>query len=156
MSKHVKIGGNRLGSGNKMEVAMHGYGKTSHDLGYVWKSTVGVGMLIPFLHEYGTNGDEFNINLSTLIRTHPTVGALFGSFKLQLDVFKTPLRYYIRELHNNKKGIGNHMENVYLPQMNVVTSRIDPEQSNPNQQQISGSSLLSYLGIRGNGRATDG
>lgn len=151
MGKKVTIGGNRLGSGSKMTEELHGYGSSTHDLGYVWKSSMTSGTLVPFMVELMTNGDHATIDLDTLVRTHPTVGAMFGTFKMQLDVFKCPIRYYNKQLHNNQKGIGLHMENVYFPTMTLVAQNPNMTEPQPNQQQFDSSSLLSYLGIRGIG-----
>ena len=39
------LGGDRLGSGNKMQVELHGYERSNHDLSYIWRSTMSVGTL---------------------------------------------------------------------------------------------------------------
>lgn len=154
MAKKVTIGGERLGAGGKMTEELHGYGSSVHDLSYIFKSSMTCGTLVPFMVELMTNGDHATIDLDTLIRTHPTVGAMFGSFKVQLDVFKCPIRYYQKELHNNKKNIGLHMENVYLPSMRIDTNQPDIEATEQlNQAQINSASLLAYLGVRGIGTA---
>ena len=49
MSITRNLGGDRLGSGNKMNVHMHGYSRSNHDLGYVWRSTMASGTITPFL-----------------------------------------------------------------------------------------------------------
>jgi hypothetical protein len=77
---------------------------------------------------------------------------MFGTFKLQLDVFKCPIRYYNAALHNNRKGIGLQMETVKLPKMTLMgrTIRSDMIQDNDPtlaQSQVDTSSLLHYLGI---------
>src|SRR4051794_18264544 len=95
------LGGDRLGSGNKMKVNLHGYERSTHDLSYVWRSTMSSGTLVPFLCEVGLPGDTFDIKLELDIKTHPTIGPLFGSFKAQLDVFQAPMRLYNSLLHNN-------------------------------------------------------
>ena len=43
------LGGDRLGSGKKMKVAMHNYERSTHDLGYIWRSTMAPGTLVPFM-----------------------------------------------------------------------------------------------------------
>ncbi|HPW96679.1 MAG TPA: hypothetical protein PK557_06935, partial [Paludibacteraceae bacterium] len=57
------IGGDRLGSGNKMKVQLHNYERSTHDLSRIFRSTMNVGTLVPFLTEIGLNGDTFDINL---------------------------------------------------------------------------------------------
>ena len=49
--KEVTIGGDRLGSGNKQKVAMHGYERSNHDLSYIWRNTMSPGTLVPFMSE---------------------------------------------------------------------------------------------------------
>jgi hypothetical protein len=150
------LGGDRLGSGKKMKVAMRNYERSTHDLGYIWRSTMAPGTLVPFMKKVALPGDTFDINLEADVKTHPTLGPLFGSFKLQLDVFMAPIRLYQAALHNNKLGIGLDMDKIKLPNIEIQTKPIDP---NSNQaienQQISQSSLLAYLGIRGNGYNAD-
>ncbi|AXH76575.1 MAG: major capsid protein [Microviridae sp.] len=146
------LGGQRLGSGNKMEVEMHGFERSSHDMGYIWRSTMSSGTLVPFLKEVALPGDTFDIHLNCHINTHPTVGPLFGSYKVQLDVFQIPMRLYMSALHNNKLGIGMNMKTVKLPKVILPTS-FQPILNAPNinNSQINPSAIFSYLGIRGLG-----
>ena len=37
---------------------------------------------------------KFDIDLELDVKTHPTIGPLFGRYKVQLDVFEVPLRLY--------------------------------------------------------------
>lgn len=146
----VNIGGDRLGSGNKMNVAMHGYERSTHDLSYLWKSTMAPGTLVPFMSLVALPGDTFDIDLDCIMKTAPTVGPLFGSFKIQLDVFTCPIRLYNRQLHNNKLGIGMDMSKVKFPAINIFGPEIDLSRKTPAEfQQINQSSLLAYLGYRG-------
>ena len=71
---------------------MHGYERSTHNLSRVFRSSSTVGTLVPFMTEIGLNGDKFNIDLNAMIRTIPTIAPLFGTFKLQLDVFEVPIR----------------------------------------------------------------
>lgn len=149
-----ELGGGRIGSGKKMNVEMHNYYRSSHNLGRQFRTSMAPGVLIPFLVELGLNGDTFDIDLDTLIRTHPTVGPVFGSFKVQLDIFEAPIRLYNRQLHNDKLNVGMHMEKVIFPQMRIVGQNITTNAGDPNAQQINQSSLLAYLGVRGLGKRT--
>ena len=92
--KKVTLGGDRLGTGKKMQVKLHNYGRSTHDMSYVWRSTMSSGTLVPFLNEIGLPGDTFDIDLDAMVMTHPTLGPLLGSFKVQLDVFQAPIRLY--------------------------------------------------------------
>ena len=116
------LGGDRLGSGNKQNVELHNYSRSTHDLSYAWRSTMSAGTLVPFLNEVALPGDTFNIDLECLIKTHPTVGPLFGSYKVQLDIFQCPIRLYQGQLHNNKLGIGMNMAAVKLPELRLTAA----------------------------------
>lgn len=147
------LGGERLGSGNKLKVSLHGYERSTHNLGYLWRSSMSAGTLVPFMSELALPGDTFDIDLDCDVKTLPTVGPLFGSYKVQLDVFQAPIRLYHALLHNNALGIGMNMENVKLPQLSfqigsfVEGTPIDTSSINP-------SSIFAYLGIRGVGYST--
>lgn len=146
------IGGDRLGAGKKMKQSYHNYERSNHDLSYVWRSTIAPGVLIPFLGKPMLPGDTFDIDLDTETMTHPTVGPLFGSYKLQLDIFQIPVRLYQAQLHNNKIGIGMDMSSIKLPQLEISANDIDFDIDEPvDVQQINPSSLLAYLDIRGLG-----
>lgn len=146
------LGGDRLGAGKKQKVELHNYERSTHDLGYIWRSTMSAGTLVPFMSEVALPGDTFDISLDCDVKTHPTIGPLFGSYKVQIDIFQAPIRLYQGQLHNNKLGIGLKMNTVKLPVIKLyappttVTGNIDISNA-----QINPSSLLSYLNIRGIG-----
>ena len=56
------LGGDRLGSGKKMTVDFHGYERSTHDLSYLWRSTMAAGTLVPFMSEIALPGDTFDIS----------------------------------------------------------------------------------------------
>ncbi len=150
------IGGDRLGSGNKQNISLKHYNRSTHDLSYAFRSSMAVGTLVPFMKVLGLPGDSFDIDLFADVKTLPTVGPLFGSMKVQLDVFQVPIRLYNARLHMNELGIGMEMDNVKLPQI-AVTARNNGEAVEEllkNNRQIAGSCLLKYLGISGIGRPT--
>lgn len=156
MSLTRSIGKNTLGGGKKMQVDMRTYNRSTHDLSYVWRNTQSPGTLVPFICELALPGDVHEIQLSANVLTHPTVGPLFGSFKLQLDVFECPIRLYNAQLHNNKLGIGLDMSKVKFP---VISVEYDKTTDNPltiegslNDAQVNPSCLRSYLGFNGIGR----
>ena len=153
MSIKKNIGGDRLGSGNKMEVQMHNYERSTHDLSNVWRSSMQVGVLTPFMVEVGLNGDTFDIDLTAMVRTLPTINPLFGSFKLQMDVFEIPMRLYNGILHNNALKIGNNMQKVKFPKLkfDVKVGRTMNTDRPFTLSQIGGDSLMAYLGLRGFG-----
>lgn len=145
----VSIGKNTLGGGKKMEVALHGYNRSTHDLSHAWRSSAGVGTLIPCLKLVGLPGDTFDINIDTKVLTHPTVGPLFGSYKYQVDIFSCPIRLYNAKLHNNALNVGLDMSKVILPTMKIKCKTNTPTK-------FSQSSLLAYLGYRGQATSVSG
>tara|TARA_E500000331_G_scaffold127130_1_gene124712 strand:+ start:1088 stop:3178 length:2091 start_codon:yes stop_codon:yes gene_type:complete len=147
------IGGDRLGSGNKQEVSLKNYNRSSHDLGYVWRSSMSSGTLVPFMTELALPGDSFDIDMACDVKTLPTIGPLFGSYKVQLDVFQAPVRLYQGKLHMNMLNIGMDMSSVKLPQMVVSADYVRRNYS--DNAQINSSCILSYLNVRGVGRTDD-
>ena len=112
-----------------------------------------VGVLTPFMVEVGLNGDTFDIDLTAMVRTLPTINPLFGSFKLQMDVFEIPMRLYNGILHNNALKIGNNMQKVKFPKLkfDVKIGRTMNTDRPFTLSQIGGDSLMAYLGLRGFG-----
>ena len=149
----TEIGGDRLGSGNKEAVSLKNYSRSTHDLGYIWRSSMSSGTLVPFMSEVALPGDSFDIDLDVDVKTLPTVGPLFGSYKVQLDVFQCPVRLYQGKLHMNMLNIGMDMSQILLPQMKMY-SYYDEEKG--DNQQINSSSIYSYLNMRGLGRNWSG
>jgi len=147
----VTLGGDRLGSGKQQKIELKNYSRSTHDLSYLWRSTMASGTLVPFLSEVGLPGDSFEIDLEADIKTTPTVGPLFGSYKVQLDVFSCPIRLYNGKLHMNLLNIGLNMSEIKLPQI-LIQADGDALEDN---DQINPSSLLSYLNIRGLGRGVE-
>jgi hypothetical protein len=147
------LGGDRLGSGSKQIYARKHFERSTHDLSYKWRSSMSAGTLVPFMSMIALPGDSFDIDLMTEVVTLPTVGPLFGSFKVQLDVFQIPVRLYNSQLHMNRLNIGNDMTQVLLPQIEVrAWRRSEFEEGILDNAQINPSCLLKYLGISGIGR----
>jgi hypothetical protein len=150
----TELGGDRLGSGNKQEISLRNYERSTHDLGYIWRSSMSSGTLVPFMSEVALPGDSFDIDLDCDVKTLPTVGPLFGSYKVQLDVFECPVRLYQGKLHMNMLNIGMDMSEVLLPQMEFH-GKYYPDNLDDNAQ-INSSSIYSYLNMRGFGRTASG
>lgn len=151
MGREITIGGERLGAGKRMKAYMHNYERSTHDLSYIWRSPMAAGTLVPFLNKIALPGDTFDIGLDCDIMTAPTEGPLFGSYKVQLDVFLVPMRLYQAKLHMNALNIGRDMSKIKLPQLRVEVKNLDVDRPLDNQQ-INPSSIFSYLGIRGVGQ----
>ena len=129
---------------------MRSYNRSTHDLSYAWRSSMNVGTLVPFMSEIALPGDTWEISLKEKVLTHPTVGPLFGSYKLQLDVFECPIRLYQAMLHNNALNVGLDMAKVKLPRFQDLTIiNVDKPVDGNKFSQINPSSLLAYLGRRG-------
>lgn len=155
MGQTITIGGDRLGSGAGMQTELNDYGRSTHNLREKFTSTLAPGVLIPFYNNIGLDGDTFDIDLQAMMRTIPTKGPLFGSFKLQMDMFCIPIRLYNAILHNNPVNIGMNMKHVKLPKIHItVRDDMNPENEAYEFSQIHPNSLLKYLGISGIGHAT--
>lgn len=145
----VNIGKNTLGDNNKMSVSLREYGRSTHDLSYAWRSPMGVGTLVPFMKLLALPGDTFDIDLDAKVLTHPTVGPLFGQFKMQLDIFTCPLRLYQAQLHNNALNIGLDMKKVKLPKFANNFKTLEGDSGTLAKSKKSGKgSLAEYLGLR--------
>ena len=136
------LGKNTLGDNNKMKVAMRDYDMSTHDISTIFRSSVGVGMLVPFCKILCQKGDIIDINLINKTLSQPTLGPLFGSFKLQHFIFFGGFRLYNSWLHNNRTGIGMKMSDIKLPMMVAQTYGTATEA----RTNISASSLYKYLG----------
>lgn len=133
-----------------MKVDLRTYNRSTHDLSYIWRSSMAPGTLVPFCKILMTPGDTMEIDLTHQIMTHPTIGPLFGSYKVQADMFQCPIRLYNAMLHNNALNIGLKMSDVKLPKIEVDLSDVDTEYyESKTKKQISESCILSYLGQRG-------
>lgn len=147
------LGGDRLRSENKMEVYLPNFGRSSHNVGKVIRTTQACGTIVPYWCQIGLDGTTFYIDITTKVKTLPTTGPVFGSFKHQIDVFVIPIRLYIAALHNNALGVGLNMSKVLLPQFEVYTANTSIYEDDVNRGQVNPSSLLSYLGIKGFGHS---
>lgn len=136
------LGKNTLGDNNKMKVAMRDYDMSTHDISTVFRSSVGVGMLVPFCKILCQKGDIIDLNLINKTLSQPTLGPLFGSFKLQHFLFFGGFRLYNSWLHNNRTGIGMKMSDIKLPMMKANTAGI----ATSAMTNISASALYKYLG----------
>uniref|UniRef100_A0AAU8AXS6 Major capsid protein n=1 Tax=Dulem virus 214 TaxID=3145691 RepID=A0AAU8AXS6_9VIRU len=138
------IGKNTLGDNNKMKVAMREYEMSTHDLSFVFRNTQAPGTLVPFMKLPAQKGDIWDIQLFNKTLTHPTIGPLFGNYKLQHFIFSCPIRLYNSWLHNNRTGIGMNMKQVKMPKLQVPNSNSQNFKNPANP-----SSLLAYMGFRG-------
>lgn len=136
------LGKNTLGDNNKMKVAMRDYDMSTHDISTVFRSSLGVGMLVPFCKILCQKGDIIDLDLINKTLSQPTLGPLFGSFKLQHFLFFGGFRLYNSWLHNNRTGIGMKMSDIKIPMMYADCIGGESDAST----QISASALYKYLG----------
>ena len=109
------LGGNRLGSGNKQVLHLRDYERSNHNLNEVLTTSIGTGTLVPFYVRPMMPGTTFDIELEADVMRHPTIGPLFGSYKLQLDMFEIPMSFYVPGLQFSQLGIGLDMASQKLP-----------------------------------------
>lgn len=147
------LGGDRIRSESKMEVYLPNFGRSSHNVGKIIRTSQACGTIVPYWCQIGMDGTTFYIDITTKVKTLPTTGPVFGSFKHQIDVFVIPIRLYIAALHNNALGVGLNMSKVLLPQFKVYTANTSIYENDTNRGQVNPSSLLSYLGVKGFGRS---
>lgn len=147
------LGGDRIRSESKMEVYLPNFGRSSHNVGKIIRTSQSCGTIVPYWCQIGMDGTTFYIDITTKVKTLPTTGPVFGSFKHQIDVFVIPIRLYIAALHNNALGVGLNMSKVLLPQFQVYTANTSIYEDDVNRGQVNPSSLLSYLGIKGFGHS---
>lgn len=155
MSITKTLGGDRVGSGQKMTVQLENFGRASFNIGGIVATDQAAGTIVPYFCDIATNGTTYYIDMATKTRTLPTVGPLFGSFKHQIDWFSIPIRLYIGALHNNALGIGMNMAQIKMPKMDFLVYYDSNTETTEqfNNKQIAQDSLVAYLGIRGLGRA---
>ena len=147
------LGGDRLRSESKMEVYLPNFGRSSHNVGKIIRTSQACGTIVPYWCQIGLDGTTFYIDITTKVKTLPTTGPVFGSFKHQIDVFVIPIRLYIAALHNNALGVGLNMSKVLLPCFQAMTANASIYENDTNRGQVNPSSLLSYIGIKGFGRS---
>ena len=140
----VNIGKNTLGDNDKMSVSLREYERSTHDLSRAWRSPIGVGTLVPFMKDLVLPGDAFEVNLEHKVLTHPTIGPLFGTYKIQMDLFTCPIRLYNAQLHNNALGIGLNMKTVKMPVAEIGFTPIDDDYF----PTIHRSSVYNFLGLK--------
>lgn len=147
------LGGDRIRSESKMEVYLPNFGRSSHNIGKIIRTSQACGTIVPYWCQIGLDGTTFYIDITTKVKTLPTTGPVFGSFKHQIDVFVIPIRLYIAALHNNALGVGLNMSKVLLPCFQAMSANTSIYDNDTNRGQVNPSSLLSYLGIKGFGRS---
>lgn len=154
MSRQVTVGGDRLGGGKKMKVELHGFERSTHNLSEILRTTAAPGTLIPVFHKVVLPGDTFDIEMAMKAMTMPTIGPLLGSYIMEQHAFYAPLRLYQRQMMLNLSKTGLNMTDVLLPQMRIDAYSWAQRLKPLDEQQISKSCILNYLGVGGVGFST--
>lgn len=74
---------------------------SNFDLSRASRFTAAPGLLYPVLIEDCLPGDKIKLNLGSLIKTYPLLSPLMGQFKVQFDVFYSPWKNYVKQMHSN-------------------------------------------------------
>lgn len=143
------LGGDRVGSGKKIKVQLENYGRSNFNLSKRFISSMACGTLVPCYVNVGLNGDTFDIDLNAMVRTIPTIGPLFGSFKLQIDCYTSAMRLYNKKLHNNPIGVGMQMNNIAFQKIKIEHNTKYDYLRDFDNSQINESSVMKYLGLSG-------
>jgi hypothetical protein len=149
----TNISNSRVNSGGKKLDIQKNFGRSTHDRSYIWRSSMSCGTLVPFMSELVTPGTDSEIKLEVDVKTLPTVGPLYGSMDIQLDVYQTPIRLYNAKMYTNRIDIGRNMQEVKFPLIELEHEYYHVNGEIDDNSQINPSCLLSYFGIRGLGRA---
>ena len=152
MGIEKNIGKNTIGDNDKMKVYMHDYNMSTHDLSTITRTSMSPGTLVPTMKLLVQKGDVIDIDIESNVLTHPTVGPLFGSFKLENHIYFGAMRLYNSWLHNNRTKIGLDMSQIKLPTMLIDINKTYDQPTTENQwTQINPSCVLAYLGLKGYG-----
>lgn len=154
MSVKKTLGGDRIGSGKKMQVELDGYVRSNFDLSQIWRSSQAPGTVVPCYVNIGQKGDTWKFDLSSMVRTKPTTGPLYGSFKLEVLFFAADIRLYNGALHNNALNMGMEMQNVVYPKIQIPVranqGAVEEGESlawQIQKQNMNPSALMAYLGV---------
>lgn len=144
-----KIGGERIGSGNKMTVSAGGYGYSTHDVGKVRRTSMSFGTIVPMGTWMLLTGSRLRLRLDALITSNALLYQLYGSAKFQVDVFSARMALYNPKMLLNLNDQGYAIDDIKFPIMTLETKGLIDGITN---DQINTSSLLRYLGINSNGQ----
>lgn len=150
MSITKNLGGDRAGSGGKMDVELHAFSSSTHNVKKIVRTSQAVGTLVPIFSRLLLKGNKIEIDLNALLHTNPLEGPCFGEHELQIHAYSAPLSLYQGKMHMNLLNEGTNMENVKFPLIEYKADKIDWTR-NPDNQQMSSSSIFAYLGDRGIG-----
>lgn len=146
------LGGDRINSGKEMDVKLHGFKTSRHNITKRVRTSQSVGTIVPIYQRLLLKDNKIELDLNASCYTNPTEGPAFAEYDLHINVFTAPLRLYNANLAINLLNEGDKMEDIKFPLMKLTADKIDWSKS-PNNQQIGTSCVLQYLGTRGLGDA---
>lgn len=149
------LGGDRIGAGKKMQVELDGYIRSNFDLSMVNRFSQAPGTIVPCYCNIGQKGDTWEFDLSALVKTKPTTGPLYGSFKFEVLFFAADIRLYNGALHNNALNLGLNMQNVVYPKVKIPVVNTTPYDESAGtsyawqiqSRNMNPSALMAYLGV---------
>lgn len=149
------LGGDRIGAGKKMQVELDGYIRSNFNLSMVNRFSQAPGTIVPCYCNIGQKGDTWEFDLSALVRTKPTTGPLYGSFKFEVLFFAADIRLYNGALHNNALNLGLNMQNVVYPKVKIPVVNTTPYDESAGtsyawqiqSRNMNPSALMAYLGV---------
>lgn len=147
-----KLGGDRIGSGNKMTVSAAGYGYSTHDVGCVTRTSMSFGTIVPMGQWLLTAGSRLRIRLDALITSNALLYQLYGSAKFQVDVFSARMALYNPKMLLNLNDQGYEISDIKFPLYELETRGHGMPISTIPIQQIDTSALIRYLGVAANGQ----
>ena len=104
---------------------MHGYERSNHNLTSITRTTQSIGTVIPIFTELALPGDTIKLNLGMNLNTRPAEAPLFGSFKVEMHVFKWDIRLGIAKMHMNQQGAGLDVGQIKFPQIAMEANNVD-------------------------------
>lgn len=109
--------------------------RSNFDLSNRVRTSMPVGLLIPLRYDDTLPGDQFKIQISSLLKSYPALGPVMGAFKLQIDFFYCNWRNYMPEwLYNDREA---DLQSVILPYF---------EDSSKPDVKVAKNSLWDYFG----------
>lgn len=148
------LGGDRINSGKDMDVHLHSFATSRHNITKITRTTQAVGTIVPIFKRLLLKDNKIELDLNASCFTNPTEGPAFAEYDLHINVFSAPLRLYNANLAINLLNEGDNMSDIRFPEIEFVADKIDWTK-NPNNQQIGTSCIHAYLGTRGLGDAVD-
>lgn len=146
------LGGDRINSGKEMDVHLHSFATSRHNITKTVRTNQAVGTCVPIYSRLLLKDNKLELDINASCFTNPTEGPAFAEYDVHINVFSAPLRLYQADLAINLLEEGENMDNVKFPLIKFTADKIDWAK-NPDNQQIGSSCVHKYLGTRGLGDA---